>query len=643
MGQEGRVKRSTLVAAVVLLMFVQRTAAAADPPLLTALRAGDRTAVARLLQAGSDPQVRDQHGATALMFATLYASPIEMRQLLERGADVNAANATGATALMWAARDTEKTALLLDFKADVNARTKTETTALIVATRVGNVAAMRLLIARGADVKRDAQALVTEVHSQGDADAEQVLRQAGVDTRDPARLAALMTSGQNLITVGFTERLLARGATLPADNLRINAFAAPLLGYAASTFGLPLVRTILGLGGDPNRKGLRDITPLMMAAAAAEPDPAVVQLLLDKGADVTARDASGRTALDWALLQGDTSVAQLLKRSGAPEASRLPGPPAPVAQPRTPRAAVEAALAILQPAGPKFFEGTGRRCVSCHNQQLPQIAAALAGLHGARLDVQLARHPLEATLMAWEPAREDLLLGRVNGIRIGGFTGTAGYALLGLAEEKTPSSPFTDAVALALASQQQPDGSWNVGDIRPPLFDSSAIHYTALAIRGLDIYMPPGLRAEADARIGRGRAFLEAATSRHTQDEAFTLLGLVWSRATPAAIARQRDRLLALQREDGGWGQRPTMATDAYQTGQVLYALHASGTLATDAVYQRGVRFLLKTQLEDGSWYMPTRAFAFQAYFETGFPHGTNQFISAAATSWAAIALGYAL
>ena len=293
MGQEGRVKRSTLVAAFVLLIFVQRTAAAADPPLLTALRAGDRTAVARLLQAGSDPQVRDQHGATALMFATLYASTIEMRQLLERGADVNAANATGATALMWAARDTEKTALLLDFKADVNARTKTETTALIVATRVGNVAAMRLLIARGADVKRDAQALITEVHSQGDADAEQVLRQAGVDTRDPARLAALMTSGQNMITVGFTARLLARGATLPADNLRINAFAAPLLGYAASTFGLPLVRTMLGLGSDPNRKGLRDITPLMMAAAAAEPDPAVVQLLLDKGADVTARDASG--------------------------------------------------------------------------------------------------------------------------------------------------------------------------------------------------------------------------------------------------------------------------------------------------------------------------------------------------------------
>jgi N-acyl-D-amino-acid deacylase len=196
---------------------------------------------------------------------------------------------------------------------------------------------------------------------------------------------------------------------------------------------------------------------------------------------------------------------------------------------------------------------------------------------------------------------------------------------------------------MALASQQQADGSWNVGDIRPPLFDTSAIHYTALAVGGLAAYMPPGLRAEADARIARGRAYLDAATPRHTQDEAFKLLGLVWSHAPPAAIEGQRDRLLALQRAGGGWGQRPTMAPDAYQTGQVLYALHASGTAATSPVYQKGVRFLLETQLEDGSWFMRSRAFAFQAYFETGFPHGTNQFISAAATSWAAIALAYAM
>lgn len=64
---------------------------------------------------------------------------------------------------------------------------------------------------------------------------------------------------------------------------------------------------------------------------------------------------------------------------------------------------------------------------------------------------------------------------------------------------------------------------------------------------------------------------------------------------------------------------------------------------ATSAAYQRGVEYLLRTQLEDGTWFMQTRAFAFQPHVDTGFPHGANQFIAAAATSWAAIALTYAM
>jgi hypothetical protein len=38
-----------------------------------------------------------------------------------------------------------------------------------------------------------------------------------------------------------------------------------------------------------------------------------------------------------------------------------------------------------------------------------------------------------------------------------------------------------------------------------------------------------------------------------------------------------------------------------------------------------------------------SRAVPFQPFFESGFPHGADQFISAGATSWAAIALAYTL
>ncbi len=51
------------------------------------------------------------------------------------------------------------------------------------------------------------------------------------------------------------------------------------------------------------------------------------------------------------------------------------------------------------------------------------------------------------------------------------------------------------------------------------------------------------------------------------------------------------------------------------------------------------MRYLVDTQLEDGSWHVVTRAKPFQTYFETGFPHGKDQFISIAASSWATLAL----
>ena len=87
-----------------------------------------------------------------------------------------------------------------------------------------------------------------------------------------------------------------------------------------------------------------------------------------------------------------------------------------------------------------------------------------------------------------------------------------------------------------------------------------------------------------------------------------------------------------------GWAQLSSLASDAYATGQALVALkEAGGMAATDAAYELGTQFLLNTQLEDGSWYVRSRSIPFQPYFESGFPHGRDQWISASATNWASI------
>ena len=55
------------------------------------------------------------------------------------------------------------------------------------------------------------------------------------------------------------------------------------------------------------------------------------------------------------------------------------------------------------------------------------------------------------------------------------------------------------------------------------------------------------------------------------------------------------------------------------------------------------LRYLLSKQLTDGSWLVTSRSKPIQSYFESGYPHGTNQFISISAASWATTALTLAL
>jgi hypothetical protein len=263
------------------------------------------------------------------------------------------------------------------------------------------------------------------------------------------------------------------------------------------------------------------------------------------------------------------------------------------------------------------------------------MAIRLARARGVKLD-RVASHSVTMTEEGIHKYRDAVLTGdTVANVAF------VPYGLLERLEAGLQATPDTDAMIVGLASRQMPDGSWQpVNEIRPPV-NGSAVVATALAVRAVRALAPPVHRTEMNRRVVRGRAFLQNAFPDDTQDQAFKLLGLLWSRAPAREIARETAALLALQRADGGWGQLPAMAPDAYATGQALYALHAAGVRTTATGYQKGVDYLLRTQLQDGTWFVKTRAFPVQRYFETGFPHGPNQFISTAATGWATLALAY--
>jgi squalene cyclase len=176
--------------------------------------------------------------------------------------------------------------------------------------------------------------------------------------------------------------------------------------------------------------------------------------------------------------------------------------------------------------------------------------------------------------------------------------------------------------------------------IKPIFQRRYRISNTAYAIRALHAYAPIGRKAEYTRRIERAREWLQAQNPVRKEERVKRLLGLAWAGAKADTLRAAAAKLREDQLPDGGWAQVPGFPSDAYATGQTLYALNqAAGMSANDLVYRRGVSFLRRTQLEDGSWHVRSRSVKFQPYFESGFPHGHDQWISAAGSAWAAMAL----
>jgi hypothetical protein len=261
------------------------------------------------------------------------------------------------------------------------------------------------------------------------------------------------------------------------------------------------------------------------------------------------------------------------------------------------------------------------------------MTVGLARKHGFSVDETIASEERAHVLKDMSTKVRPLNLG--TGID----TTLSVHVLAGLAAEDEPASRITDALVHYLVLRQRKDGRWQQENYRPP-DEASHFQFTALAVRGLRAYASKGRSREIAVRIDLARHWLQSTEPTDTTDRAFQLLGLGWAQADPESVKNSVAKLTGEQREDGGWAQLPTLASDAYATGLALYALYEGGGVAADhPAYKRGVDFLLRTQLADGSWFVASRSFPIVEYSKSGFPHGRSQFISAAATCWATMAL----
>jgi hypothetical protein len=246
-------------------------------------------------------------------------------------------------------------------------------------------------------------------------------------------------------------------------------------------------------------------------------------------------------------------------------------------------------------------------CVSCHHASL-----VIWAMYEARQQGYAVEEPVLAELTKWVAESGP---GRTGVARPAGvpkaLNGQAMWFALALGADPRPDAVVRKGLKLlweTVQSDQTANGSWaSWPNTRPPLFGNSDENMTALATLAV---LPAAASGDTAAEAVRDKGVRWLAETKTDDDAQSLAMRLVlWKRlGRPSAewepLAR---RILARQNADGGWSQTKEMASDAWATGQALYALAHTGIASGAPAITRAHAFLIRTQREDGSWPMTSR------------------------------------
>jgi ankyrin repeat protein len=588
------------------------------PDMYIAIRTNRIDQLEELLNKGAKTEERNWLGVTPLLWASIKGNEKACLTLLEHKADLNCDSIYGGTLEFAAMSGNPKVVkLLLDRGVKTSAKRSDQITPLMIAADMGNVEIMRMLLQQKPDVN--------------------AVNAAGVTALTQASRRGQLVAARLLLDAGADANLADKEGRTP-------------IMYAAMNAHPEVVKLLASRGAKINARDKAGETALLLVARF-NGDAATTAALLKAGADASTKDKSGRSISAIARKHGFQECVMALDPKARTTSEPGGGPISARA-----RQAALLSLPLIERTTQSFTEHSG--CTSCHHQGLGLIATGTARSLGFPFDKKLAEDE-QKLVLSEGVARLDGLRQLVPhpdqykhfvAVDIDDLSPVFGASLSGLGTHAVPSNEVIEIFTTLLARQQAADGSWGFGINREPI-ESSPFTSTAYALRVLNTYAPPSLEAERKDRVQKALAWLVATPAQTTEDRAFRLMGLKWAGAPKSEIEKAKADLKRTQRRDGGWAQFQSATyagpgytrSDAYATGESLYALHIGGGVkTTDPVYQSGVKYLLNTQQEDGSWFVNKRAIPANNYFETGFPHGESQFISYGATCWAAMALMFA-
>ena len=316
--------------------------------LMTAARTGDPETVRTLLAHGADPNLRETtQGQTALMWAANNNNNAALRLLAENGAEINtktdnpsrgrgstfaSPSPTGFSALMFAVRagHIDATRVLLDADADVNDTVSDGESALVVAAANANWELAAYLLDRGADA----------THAKGGWNAlHQTVRTRRMNlafgTPGPFSSGTLDSIDliRKLLDAGVdVNARMTRNGMRDGQRNRFNRLGATAFMLAAKVTDVEAMQVLLEADADPTVPTADGTTPLMVAAGLAIWNPGedggsftgqeaevleAVQITVEGGNDVNARNYRGETALHGVGFRGVNIVLDYLVEQGA--------------------------------------------------------------------------------------------------------------------------------------------------------------------------------------------------------------------------------------------------------------------------------------------------------------------------------------
>lgn len=334
-------------------------AASGVTPLMQASRNGHVEAVRLLLAHGAQVNARESaRGQTALMWAVSRQHPDIVQALIENKAEINARSEARPVTVMLdrGPRRAVKTAAQ-----DAQQVQAGGSSALILAAQTGNAATVRRLLAAGAnpnDTAADGKSALVTAAFSGHTEAALLLLGAGADLNAAAAGYTALHAAALRGDVALVKALLERGANPNLTQTKGSpvrrfgsqwALSSPFNGgtpliVATSYLEIDVMRALLNGGAKADAALPNGLSALAIAAGApiekeARPSDlarwnivdsdtpviprpadvvlAAVQLLLERGADVTRVAESGDTALHAAAAANQPAVIELLAQRGA--------------------------------------------------------------------------------------------------------------------------------------------------------------------------------------------------------------------------------------------------------------------------------------------------------------------------------------